>query len=262
MQIMGEGTIHVPVGTVGVVSGELSRYSTFSMDLLRLQIPAQTVWTWAGGISVAANVNQVVLQMHGDWLWLLGDDHRFDASILIDLLTRMYGHDLDAVVPLCAHRKPPFGPVIAERIDAEHYRPLTWQELPTMAGLWPLEPTLGTGTAGLLIRRRTLDAVGYPWFEVGRIKRDQLGEDLWFCEKVHRAGRRMHVATDLRLGHTTTMTIWPAQNAEGVRHLLLELDPNQQVMMPVFSRLRDADGAAAELHYPEAMEWAHGDDGH
>ena len=97
--------------------------------------------------------------MRGDWLWIMGDDHLFDP----DILNRLLARELDVVVPLVAKRMPPFEPVIFSRlVDAEGhvYKKYRYEQLPT-SGL--LEVPVA-GTAGMLVRRPVLNAVGDPWF--------------------------------------------------------------------------------------------------
>ena len=84
----------VKPGTVGVISGELSRYSIFSMALLGLlSYSGELVshFDWLIGSNITGNCNDLAKRMQGDWLWLLADDHVFKH----DLLERLVLHDVE-----------------------------------------------------------------------------------------------------------------------------------------------------------------------
>lgn len=60
-----------------------------------------------------------------------------------------------------------------------------------------------TGSSGMLIRRRVLDALEPPWFELG----NGISEDVAFCRKARAAGFSVHVDLGGWLTHLTVAAI-------------------------------------------------------
>jgi hypothetical protein len=183
-------------GTIGVLSSELARYADFSIALMHLNKPAGTRLAWTKGVNVVNNMNRMVTQLHGDWLWVLGDDHVFDPDLLVRLLT----HDVDVVVPLCLKHSPPYDPVVYSHQN-ENGEYVGHTDLPESG----LHPIYAAGTAGMLIRRHVLDALQDPVFET----HGGLNEDLTFCAKVRAAGFRIWCDVDSPLGHLSQISVWP-----------------------------------------------------
>lgn len=204
----------VQPGTVGVVSGELSRYSIFSMALLNLLSYSGELishFDWMTGSNVTGNCNDLARRMQGDWLWLIGDDHVFHP----DLLERLVMHDVDVVVPLCLQRSAPYPHVVYEGedhdadVEGTHILHTSMPE----EGLFEI---YASGQAGMLIKKHVLDEIGEPWFETyGR-----QNEDLEFCRKIRNAGFKIHCDASALLGHIAQVIVWPHNHEEykwGVR---------------------------------------------
>jgi hypothetical protein len=189
-------------GTIGVISGELARFSDFSIALLHLQKPVGTRLVWAKGADVTGNCNTLVRGMVGDWLWILGDDHVFDPGLLVRLLA----HDVDVVVPLCMKRTAPYDPVVysGETEDGHH----VVADLPE-SGLVPIH---AAGNAGMLIRRHVIEALEEPVFESNRGQ----NEDLTFCRKAREAGFGIFCDVDAPLGHVGIVEVWPQRDEHGL----------------------------------------------
>lgn len=189
---------------VGVLSNELARFSAFFQSLLGVMgnLPPGSGLGWAKGVNIPKACNRLVAQMlEGtyEWLWIMGDDHTFDNDIVV----RLIEHDVDVVVPHCLGRYPPWDPVVWNQDeDGLYFRP----NLPK-SGLTEIH---AAGSAGMLIRRRVLEAVEAPWFE-GR------NEDIGFCEKAREAGFSIYIDPEIRLGHVTLATVRPAW-ADGQWH--------------------------------------------
>jgi len=197
-------------GTIIIPASETARYTRFYESLLQLRFPTGTSFGFSCGPSIPDNLNKGIRIMRGDWLWIMGDDHLFDP----DILNRLLARELDVVVPLVAKRMPPFEPVIFSRlVDAERhvYKKYRYDQLPT-SGL--LEVPVA-GTAGMLVRRPVLDAVGDPWFEARMAGPKWVGEDVLFCERIRGAGYKIHVDLDVTMGHLGNFAIWPrVENGE------------------------------------------------
>ena len=166
--------------------------------------------------------------MVGEWIWIMGDDHILSPDTLIRLLD----HNVDVVVPICVRRRPPFIPVIFKEAHADtpkgQFPPWNWHELPDH-GLMEIH---AAGTAGMLIRKRVLEAFDDPWFEVGKAGADQLNEDTHFCGKLQRAGFKIHADLDTYIGHITPTCLWPARTATGEWTVSLDLGSNCRFQLP------------------------------
>jgi hypothetical protein len=204
-----------PPGIIGIVSGELTRYADFSMALLRLHLPADSHFSWGRGVGIAGNLNLITRnflaspQYH--WLWLMGDDHTFAPTLLLDLLAR----DVPVIAPICAFRSPPYIPHVyrAAPVGSPHpFEFCGWDDVQP-SGIQKVD---ACGSAGMLIQRAALEALTDPWFEVGRTAPDALGEDLWLCKKFTDAGIPIHIDCDHVLNHQTSVTVVP-RPGEGVR---------------------------------------------
>ena len=210
-------------GTIAIASGHLSRYPGFTVSLLHLLRPHGTEFAWQVGLNVAANFNACIRRMHGDWLWILGDDH----ILAPDTLIRLLEHRVDVVVPVCVRRDPPFIPVLFKppQADTPHgqFPPWHWQELPN----GDLHEVTVAGTAGMLIRRSVLEAIPDPWFEVGQTGSDQLNEDTHFCLKLQKLGVKIYADLDTFIGHVTPACLWPVRRDNG--EWTVEIDLGNQV---------------------------------
>src|SRR3972149_2898488 len=107
-------------GTIGIPTGEFTRFAQFGQSLAALHYPPQTYCVWTTGGNIARNCNRIVAQMRGEWVWFIGDDHAFHP----DILTRLLEHQVDVVVPLCAQRTPPYSYGVYDWPDEQGVAPL------------------------------------------------------------------------------------------------------------------------------------------
>lgn len=215
-------------GTIGVVSGEFVRYSDFCLALTILGKPDGTKLIWTKSSDVAGNMNTICRKFQGDWVWFIGDDHVFDPDIVLRLLSR----NVDVVVPFCLKRSPPFDPVVySHQNERGEY---VGAELPASG----LAEVYACGSAGLLVRRRVLEAIEDPWFE----KTNGPNEDLNFFAKVRESGFTIWCDVDCRLGHMASHTVWPAYREEGW-HADIQLD--NALTLPLRRELRPEFAEAA-----------------
>jgi GT2 family glycosyltransferase len=177
-------------------------------DLFALDKPEGTLVVFPSSGSVVQNLNRALREMRGEWAWLQSDDHRFAP----DLLHRLLSHEADVVVPLCVKRSPPYRLVVGTEttVTDEHtgrrypgFVPLDREALPSE--VFPVEIA---GTAGMLIRRHVLDAVGYPYFE--STDGLYLNEDVEFCRKVRATGLEVLCDPNAALGHVSSVPVWPS----------------------------------------------------
>lgn len=183
-------------GSIGVISGPLTRFPDFSISLMRLRKPEGSKLAWVVGANIADNCNRLVRELHGDWLWVMGDDHVFAPDILMRLLQ----HNVDVVVPLCLQKSPPFLPVVFSEEDEDGRH--RYADLPEHG----LAEIHAAGSAGILIRKHVLDVLPRPVFGT---ERGQQNEDLLLCRKIREAGFQIYCDVDTHLGHMGTMCVWP-----------------------------------------------------
>lgn len=189
-------------GTIGVVTQPLARYTDFWLADKALIRPATTKFLNRQGMDVTGNYNGLVDEMQGDWLWIMGDDHTFAPDILVNLLA----HDVDVVVPLVLKKDAPFDPVVYESEDGEDEK--TGLPFHRVARLPQsgLHEIYAAGSAGMLIRKRVLDALERPVFTTSHGVQN---EDLIFCRKVREAGFKIFCDVDQKMGHISIHTVYP-----------------------------------------------------
>ena len=211
---------------VGVVCDDLSRYAAFTMDFAALfaESDAFADLAWKAGHSIPAQRNQIVEALEPDHtaLWFIDDDHRFRRDVLRQLLSR--GPAYDILGAFYCMRHPPFQPVAFVPHEGRQMRGLAWAQLPPpdQGGVVVLPPGSGIGTAGMLIRRRVLDALDPPWFSERFLTTDGIGDDLYFCQQAAQAGFRVAIDLNARLGHIGQHTAWPDWDAERGWHVRLD----------------------------------------
>ncbi len=200
-------------GVIGIATGSIGRYRTFDKCLYKTDMPEGTKVDWQEGNHISRNYNNMVRTMFAgdyEWLWILGDDHVWHPMLLKALLQR----DVDIVVPLCIRRTMPWSPVIHED-KSKDFDAVGYDWLEGKSGLISLAGKT-TGNAGMLIKRRVLEAIPEPWFEDGKTGPDLAGCDLWFCQKVLDLGIDLRLDLDNLIGHLTYNAIWPIRDADGM----------------------------------------------
>jgi len=194
---------HAP-GTVVVTAASLARYAEFWLSIEALQVPHGTRLIAARGADIPHQLNEGVRRMTGAWCWFLGDDHTFEADLLLRLLDR----ELDFVLPVVPRRDSPFVPCLMHGPIAEKMRRYSWLDLPTQ-GLFKLPKGDSAGQAGALVRKPVLDRLGDPWFEGGKLTPGRLMEDMYFIQRMHDFGVDVWVDCDRVMPHIANVTITP-----------------------------------------------------
>jgi len=202
-------------GHIGIASHFLGRYREFDACMARVVSPPGSSYQFYMSVDVCTNFNHMIrrLMKHDnfEWLWILGDDHLFMEDILVNLLER----NVDIVTPLCCRRLAPYYPILhrdgAEGIDCRSY-PEPWNEIKGKTGL--MDWTGTSGNAGMLIRRKVLEAMSDPWFENGKVSPGVGASDLYFWHKAHQYGFKTYLDLDNSLGHLTHVAVWPHYTEE------------------------------------------------
>jgi hypothetical protein len=199
-----------PVGFIGMACAEHARYSECYASLMGLQKPPGTAFLQCKSMSVADNFNRIArdfLQTQAEWLFLVNDDHLWAP----DTLTKLLAHNVDVVTGLYLSRVYPYKPVIHDQVDSNGLifdRYLSQHE----HGLVPIK---ACGDGCLLIRRRVLEAIPDPWWELGNPERDKCCHDVLFSKKVREAGFQMWADLEVVVGHLATVAVFPHRNQKG-----------------------------------------------
>ncbi len=210
---------------------EIGRFAMFTVALAGTQQPPNTFLSIMASASVVENVNAVIrhLRDEDEWVWILGDDHVWESDCLMQLLETLDANPgIDVLVPLVVKRNPPWHLVIFHEHGIHDdtglpgWRPFAWEEIPE-AGVFDVD---AAGSAGMLIRREVLDAVGDPWFRsTGGV---YLNEDVTFCADVRARGYRVAATADVTMGHLGIFNVRPMRRG-GRRGALTEFSsPEEQ----------------------------------
>ena len=207
-----------PAGTIGVPIGSLARYVGLFASLDNVQVPKGTKLVFAQGVSVAHNCNSLVRSMEGEWLWIMGDDHRFRPDTLLKLLDRQ----VDIAVPVVSRRGSPFQTVLykSAALDGSSYLTYSWGDLTRDCPDGGMVAVDAAGSAGMLVRKHVFGQMRDPWFEWTA----RISEDINFCLKARAAGFAVYADLEQCMTHITTCELEPYRNKDGAWNVAVNVD--------------------------------------
>lgn len=245
-------------GTICLPTSEIGRFTMFVISLAATEQPTGSNLSVMAGASVTENLNASLrgLRDEDGWAWVIGDDHVWQGDCLMRLLKTMDEHpEIDVLVPLVTKRNPPWHVVVFHAAGAYDegiltvnggraaglpaWRPFAWEEIPE-SGVFECD---AAGSAGMLIRRRVLDAIGDPWFESS--DGVFLNEDLNFCAKARARGFRIFATADAVMGHLGIFNVRPLRHG-GRWGALTEFSTPEEQFRSIF--MPDAEEHAAATH--------------
>lgn len=197
-------------GVIGMACGTSARYSDTYASLMDLEKPEGWIFRQKKGMSVADNFNSIArlfLNTTAEWLFLVNDDHVWAPTALKSLLA----HDKDVVTGLYLARTLPCAPVVFDQ-TSEDGRIFPFYLQKGQRGLVPIK---ACGDGCLLIRRRVLEAIPDPWWELGIPETDKCGHDVLFSKKVCDAGFQIYCDMEVTVGHIGMFAIFPYRDADG-----------------------------------------------
>lgn len=187
-------------GTIVVAAAIQPRYYEFTISLDNVGAPVGTKLHIERSCDITQNFNGGIKKMVGDWVWFLGDDHSWEPDFLMKLIRR----NVDIVVPITPCKSSPWMPCVMHGPGDGSWKtemPLYhWDEL-SGEGLYELPFGDFVGQAGMLVKKRVLDTIGYPWFKCGQLDPGRLQEDLAFCSEVQNLGFTVHIDQELIFDH-------------------------------------------------------------
>lgn len=148
------------------------------------------------GAALARNRNNCVeeaRQANARWLMFIDADMVWKP----DWIERLMAHDVDIVSGLCCKKTAPYTSTVGVKLGNKY----------NMIDDFPLGELIecdATGTAFLLIKMSVFDKIQKPYFAFPPNGDGVLGEDLYFCQIAQDAGFKIHVDTDLLVGHLGT----------------------------------------------------------
>lgn len=216
-------------GLIAQICGEQGRWSVFTYAMAVLQQPQGSRVIYDPGLDITKQCNGMVRaarRMGADWLWIIGDDHVFDNDIIFRLLWA----DVDVIVPNVVQRSSPYYPVVYDGVNPENGHHKVKMDLAEHG----VQEVYAAGSAGMLVRKRVIDAVPEePFQRWGHLQ----NEDLEFCKNIREAGFKIHIDVDCLMGHIGTTVAWPMwHEATGAWEVNLQLgmdSTGQNAMMPI-----------------------------
>jgi hypothetical protein len=122
-----------------------------------------------------------------------------DMRVPADTISRMLAHKLPVVAANCARRRMPTGPTASNYTTNGPVEVLTLPDSPKV------EKVDAVGTGVMLIEMEVFDKLKAPWFASPWVpaQNNFMGEDVYFCMQLQRAGIPVHIDNELSLevGH-------------------------------------------------------------
>lgn len=199
-----------PPGTIGVISGELGRWTAFSQSLWGTWLPEGIQKLWLESHWIPGAVNEIIAKMkpESEWVTIVSDDHTWDPFLFQRLLER----NVDLVAPVVHLRRDQFPPSAFHALPDGQYQCYEWQELDGQDGLVPVD-TFGGPCA--IIRRPVLEALGDPWFQNQPGQLVYPHDDLYFFNRARLAGFQPYLDLDNAITHCFAARGLPVRLEDG-----------------------------------------------
>lgn len=228
-------------GTIALPTAEIGRFTLFTVCLASTQQPEGTNLAISASASVTQNLNRNIQDMrpYDEWLWIIGDDHTWEPDCLMRMLKAMDDNpEIDIMVPLVVRRNPPWTLVVFKEAGTfedsiPQWMPYKFEEIPDEP--WEVD---AAGSAGMLIRKHVLEAMGFPWFE--STNGVYLNEDVIFCVKAREQGFRIFANPNVTMGHIGIFNVRPVKR-DGRWGALTEFSSAEEQFRHVFMPASDEE---------------------
>lgn len=211
-------------GTVAVLfSSDAARYSAFTQDLEKLQLPEGSVKDFETRPDANASRNALVeraIERGSYWVWFISEDHSFVPDIVMTLLSR----EKQITAPIVLSTTAPVHALAYKGVSRANRRlPLS---LDGVIGPGTLIEIDGATTSGMLVRRAVFEALPKPWFP------NEVDDELLFCDEAVRNGFEPFLDTSARIGNRCTASMYPAHRA-GKWELSVEVGDEIELSIPL-----------------------------
>ncbi len=166
----------------------------FAMSLTSLALPPNTTLMMSPRSMIDTSRNLICKKFLSNSLYthllMIDDDHSFEP----DLIQQLLSHNVDIVGALAFKRRPDFQPCVylKNKKDNKYYStlPKGFQEVDVI------------GTGAILITRKVLEKLNFPYFWTNYDKDGtHWSVDFNFCKQAKKAGFKIFVDANARLGH-------------------------------------------------------------
>ena len=105
-----------------------------------------------------------------------------------------------------------------------------WKELDTREGVIEV---FACGLSGMLINTDVFKKLDDPWFELGKTNPEEVGEDLYFCQKLRELSPPVPIAVDLGspFGHLAPAAVWPTRMNDGAWTVRVQWENGQNIVV-------------------------------
>lgn len=195
---------------IGVPTGREVRRPEFYDYFNMIQRPPKTLCEFVHGPSIAHNRNILIksaIENGCSHIFMLDDDTTCNPDIIFQLLK----HDKDVVTAVQLGKSFPHRPYLFTEITSDfkfkHYKLNDIDE-----GLIPIK---GSGFGAILIKTEVFKQLEEPWIRYNPHMPDQLGEDLYFFERLDRLGIKVFCDLECIVEHFAHAKIRPVRTEKG-----------------------------------------------
>ena len=189
---------------IGLSTGEHIRKADFLPYFLGLQKPNDCLISTIHGQSPARSRNIIIEQALNNkcsHVFFIDDD----MAMPPDTLIRLLAHDKDVVTGLYLMRSYPHFPVIFDEAFENGFNKHIYLE-DNQEGLIPIT---NCGLGCVLINTRIFEHLEKPYVRLGEVEKDGWSDDIGFFNRVREAGFSLYCDLDVKVGHMTSMMLWP-----------------------------------------------------
>jgi len=176
-----------------------------ALKLLQIQEPfSKYEVLYVSGADAAVARNVLASNFKGDYIFFVDDDVLPPPNAI----TKLYSHNKDVMSGLYFAKQEPHFPQIFTKNKKSKIRYDSVYDIPENK----LIEIDACGAGCMLIKRKVFDKLKQPYFQYiprGE-KTPRKGEDMFFCEKVKKAGFKIYADTSVICKHIGTKFIGPA----------------------------------------------------
>jgi len=164
---------------------------------------------WGNAVSNRNDIVKSVLAGDFTHLFFMDSDMQFPEATL----SRLLAHDKDVVGGFYSIKIEPYHSTV---FIEDHENGVPWRTYNPAPGE-TLRQVAGIGTGCLLIKRKVLEAMKWPWFYYRPVEEEQkfTTEDVAFCEDARKLGFEVWCDFTIRCGHVGHMLVTPFLDTDG-----------------------------------------------